>query len=448
MSVEAPPEVVPALDWRFPEARESELTNGIRLLAYHCPGQYVVSTSLVFVLPLNAEPRDKEGVAALIARCMVRAAGGMSPDDFSDALAACGAELDASASPDGFSVQLSVPASQLARGLDLMAMAVTEPSYAAKEFEQERRLRLQEIEHAKAYPGPVTVERMNAALFGAARAARPVGGTTESVSAVSRDDLAAHAARYLHPGVATLVVAGDFSALDPEQLAERSLGRWALVDGRSVDPEESPASRRPRLLLIDWPDAPQATLRLAGPGITRGDPRWPALFVANYVVGGSFGSRLNTVLREQKGLTYGVSSTLDSGRQVGLVGIGAGVQSAATAEAVAETLVILRDAGGTLTDEEVAVGVRATTDSAALGFERAAAVVARVEMLVTHGLPLDHVDLNLAGIREVDSGAANATYLAVVHPEELTIVVAGDASALADPLADLGHAPVEVLPRP
>lgn len=448
MSVEAPPEVVPALDWRFPEVRESELTNGIRLLAYHCPGQYVVSTSLVFDLPLNAEPRDKEGVAALVARCLVRAAGGMSPDDFADALAACGAELDASASPDGFSVQLSVPASQLARGFDLMSMAVTEPSYAAKEFEQERRLRLQEIEVALAYPGPVTVERMNAALFGAARAARPVGGTTESVTAVSRDDLAAYAATYLHPGVATLVVAGDFSALDPEQLAERSLGRWARVDGPSVEPEESPASRRPRLLLIDWPDAPQATLRLAGPGITRGDPRWPALFVANYVVGGSFGSRLNTVLREQKGLTYGVGSTLDSGRRVGLVGIGASVLSAATAEAVAETLAILRDAGGTLTDEEVAVGVRATTDSAALGFERAAAVVARVELLVTHGLPLDHVDVNLARIREVDTGAANATYLDVIHPEDLTIVVAGDATALHDPLTAVGHAPVEVLPRP
>ena len=75
--------------------------------------------------------------------------GGLSADDFSDALAACGAELEASASPDGFSVQLSVPVSQLARGLDLMAMAVAEPSYAAKEFEQEKRLRLQEIEHTQ-----------------------------------------------------------------------------------------------------------------------------------------------------------------------------------------------------------------------------------------------------------------------------------------------------------
>ncbi len=446
--VASPPEVVPALAWRFPAARESMLRNGMRMLAYHCPGQYVVSSSLVFDLPLNVEPLDREGVAGLVARCLVRAAGGMTADDFSDALAACGAELEASATPDGFSVQLSVPASQLARGLDLMAMAVSEPSYGAKEFEQEKRLRLQEIEHVKAYPGSVTVEYVNAALFGDARAARPAGGTAASVAQVSRGDTAAFASTHLHPGAATLVVAGDFSALNVQELADRALGRWASTEGTVVEAEPSPASRQPRLLLIDWPDTPQATVRLAGPGVTRGDLRWPALFVANYVVGGSFGSRLNTVLREQKGLTYGVSSSLDSGRNVGLVGIGASVRSAATAAAVGEVLEILRGAAGTLTGEEVAVAVRATTDSAALGFERATAVVSRVEMLLTHGLPLDHVDANLQRIRAVEASGANATYTEVVRPDQLTIVVAGDASALTEPLSALGHAPVEVVPRP
>ena len=155
------------------------------------PGQYVVSATLLFDVPLNAEPPENEGVAGLVARCLMRGAGGLSADDFSDALAACGAELDAAATPDGFAVRLSVPASQLGRGLDLMAMAVTEIRRTpSKEFEQEQRLRLQEIEHGKAYPGAVTVELLNGALFGDARAARPVGGTAASVEAVTRDDVA------------------------------------------------------------------------------------------------------------------------------------------------------------------------------------------------------------------------------------------------------------------
>ena len=59
---------------------------------------------------------------------------------------------------------------------------------------------------------------------------------------------------------------------------------------------------RAQLLLVDWPDAPQSTLRLAAPGITRADERWPGMFVANFAIGGNFSSRINTVLREQKGL--------------------------------------------------------------------------------------------------------------------------------------------------
>ena len=64
------------------------------------------------------------------------------------------------------------------------------------------------------------------------------------------------------------------------------------------------------------------------------------------------------------------------------------------------------------------------------------------------GLPLDHVDANLRRIRRVSTADANDDVRGVVDPSAFTIVVAGAAGALADPLGELGHAPVEVLPRP
>lgn len=444
----AAPAVLPAVEWRFPSVSESALANGMRVLVYHCPGQYLVHASLFFDVPLNAEPAGLDGVAGLVARCLTRGARAMTADAFSDALASAGADLDAAVDPDGFAVRLSVPVSHLARGLELMAMAVSSATYAGKELEQEKRLRLQEIEQAKAYPGSVTVDHLNRALLGSARAARPVGGTTETVEALGRDDVTAFAAAHLQPSTAVLIVAGDFGVGDPVELVAEAFDEWAHSGGGLVLPEDSPVSTVPRVLLVDWPDAPQATIRIAGPGITRGDARWPALFVANYVVGGSFGSRLNTVLREEKGFTYGVSSTLDSGRRVGLLGIGASVQSNTAGEAVGAILAILDDARRTLRDDEVAVAVRATSDSAALGFERADAVVGRAELLVAQRLPLDHVDSNLARIRAVTTTDANAAYGSVVLAETLTVVVAADATAVAEPLRALGHASVEVVPRP
>lgn len=442
------PTVRPPLEWRFPSPHETTLTNGMRVLVFSCPGQYVVSASLLFDVPLNAEPLEREGVAGLVARCLTRGAGNLSADAFSDELAGCGAELEAAANPDGFAVRLSVPASHLARGLRLMALAVTAPTYAAKEFQQEQRLRLQEIEVARGYPGSVTVEELNRALFGDARAAWPSGGTTDSVRAVRRDDVTAFGAEHLQPSSAALILAGDFGVVSPAALAAEAFGGWAHRGGPVVATEDSPVRDSPRLLIVDWPDAPQSTVRVAGPGITRADERWPAMFVANYAVGGGFGSRLNRVLREEKGFTYGVSSALDSGRRVGLLGVGASVASESTGEAVGDILRILDESRGTLTDAEVAGGVRAASDSAPLGFERAGSVAGRVEMLLSQGLPLDNVDANLSRIRAVTPADANAAYSSVVHPAALTVVVAGEAALVAEPLNALRHAAAEVLPRP
>ena len=447
--IDSPPPVSPAVGWTFPAYAERRLGNGLRVLRYDCPGQYVVAASLLFDLPLTAEPRELEGVAGLVGRCLTRGAAGRSAEAFADALALCGADLDAAAFPDGFAVRLSAPTLNLERALGLMADAVTAPEFHAEEFEHEQRLRLEEIEQAAAYPQHVAVEQLNAALFGDHRAGRPVGGTAESVRAVRRDDVVSYADRHLDPRRATLVIAGDFAATDPIALVEASFAAWQ-GPGAEEQVETSPPvpADHPQLLLVDWPDAPQSTLRLAGPGITRADERWPGMFTANYTVGGNFSSRINTVLREEKGFTYGAGSSLDTGRATGLVTISTAVRTDATAEALADIVGILRAAPGSITAEEVATASRAATESAALGFERADSIVGRVELLLSQGLPLDHVDANLERIRTVTAEAANAALTTVLRPDAFTVVVVGDASALREPLAAWGYAPLrEVSPH-
>ncbi|MBA3234073.1 MAG: insulinase family protein [Propionibacteriales bacterium] len=443
--IEQPPGVSPALDWSFPGRSEHQLPNGLTVLVYNCPGQFVVAASLLFDVPLTAEPRQVEGVAGLVGRCLTLGAGDRSAEQFADAVALCGADMDAAAAPDGFAVRLSVPVAQLGGGLRLLADTVSAPRFDQAEFEQQKRLRLQEIDQAASYPQHVAVEQLNAALFGAARAARPVGGAAETVERVGLPDVSAYVSRLLQPTSATLVIAGDFAGLDPTDAVVNAFGDWQREAGQAEEGQPPTVIAGPRIQLVDWPDAPQATIRLAGRGITRADVRWPAMFVANYAVGGNFSSRLNTVLREEKGFTYGASSSLDTGRHGGLFTMSTAVRSDAAAEAVNDITTILQESGGTITDVEVSTAVRAATDSAALGFERAEAVVGRVEMLLSERLPLDHVDANLARIRAVNAESANAAYRDAVDPTAFTVVVVGDAAALRGPLAALGYGTLEAI---
>jgi predicted Zn-dependent peptidase len=242
-----------------------------------------------------------------------------------------------------------------------------------------------------------------------------------------------------------LIVAGDLTAVEPFRLAADRFGDW-LRDGEIPASGDVPTiSQTPQVVVVDFPEAPQATLRVGGRGVTRADERWAPMFVANHAVGGSFSSRVNTVLREQKGVTYGANSSLETGRGAGALVVSTAVRSDAAAESVSDILAILGASAGALTDQEVADGVRAAADSAPLGFERAEAVANRVEMLLSQALPLDHVDRNLARIRAVTTQEANDVYAAIVRPEELTIVVVGDAGALQPSLAALEYADVCLL---
>jgi zinc protease len=276
-----------------------------------------------------------------------------------------------------------------------------------------------------------------------------MGGAADTVQKVERDDVVRYVEAHLHPAGATMIIAGDFGSLDPLALVEECFGDWSS-DAEPVERRATPpaVSDSPQLLLVDWPDAPQSTLRLGGGGIFRGDPRWPAMFVANFAVGGNFSSRINTVLREDKGVTYGANSQLDTSRGTGLVTVSTAVRSNATAESVSDIVSILSGAAGTLTDDEVEMAVRAASDSAPLGFERADAVVSRVEMLVSQRLSLDHVDTNLAGIRAVTTASANTAYVAVVNPATMTVVVVGDAAQSRTALAALDYAEIQDVAPP
>lgn len=444
-TLDTPPEVAPAADWRFPAVHECRLDNGLRVLAYNCPGQFVIAASLLFDVPLNAERRDIEGVAGLTARTITQGAGGRDAEAFADALAACGADLEGAAFPDGFAIRLSVPVSQLATALGLMADVVRDPEFAPEEFEHEKHLRLQEIDQARSYPSHVAVEQLNAALFGTARAARPVGGTTESVQAVARGDAVAFAQEHLQPASATLILAGDFGDASVPQLVDEYFGSWGREGGPVVPTGDRTVTEGPQLIMVDWPEAPQSTVRVAGPGITRADDRWPSMFVANYALGGNFSSRINTVLREEKGLTYGASSTMDTGRAAGVLGISTSVRSSSTVEALSDIIEIMHATQHTISDSEVAAGVRAATDSAPLGFERSESVVGRVEMLLSQRLPLTHVDANLRRIRQVTTETVNDAYAGVVRADAMTVVVVGDASTLGDPLSDWGYADLRLV---
>jgi zinc protease len=437
------PTIAPAVVWAFPAPQRARLSNDIELMLFDLPGQHVISAHLVLDVPLNAEPRDIEGVATICARTLDEGTLRHNGEEFAELLETEGAGFGVDLSLSGTQIILDVPASHLDRALELFAEAVTQPSLADRDVNRHVQLRLAEIEQAHANPAHAASIAFRAAVFEEVkRAARMNGGEPDTVSQVTPDTVGAFHHDHFGPAGATLILAGDF-ADDPIAVAERSLGSWRNDDQQRVTIED-PTPGPQRTLLIDRPGAVQADVRFGSFGIDRLDPRWAAISIASYAMGGAFLSRLNAVLREEKGYTYGVRMNFGPLRTGGSFA----VQGSFRTEVVADALEISRDLikvdSAPFTSQEVNDAVAFFAGVSPLRYATAEGVADQAATQVLAGLPDDYVDRSLALLRSVTPEAATEAYSSVVHPDELTLVVVGDAERLADPIRALGFTDLEV----
>jgi zinc protease len=431
------PTIAPAAVWAFPAPSRARLSNGVEVMIFDLPGQHVISTHLVLDSPLNAERRDIEGVATICARTLDEGTLRHNGEEFAELLETEGAGFGVDLSLSGVQIILDVPASHLDRALELFAEAVTEPSLGDRDVNRHVQLRLAEIEQAQANSSQTASIAFRAAVFEETkRASRMNGGEPETVSQVTQDVVEAFHRDHFGPSGATLVIAGDF-AEDPVVVAERCLGSWRNERQRRVAAEE-PTPARPRALLIDRPGAVQADIRYGSFGIDRLDPRWAPISVASYAMGGAFLSRLNAVLREEKGYTYGVRMNFAPLRTGGSFAIQGSFRTEVLVDALTITREMIKVDGVPFTSQEVTDAVAFFTGVSPLRYATADGVADQAATQCLAGLPDDYVDRSLAQLRSVTPEAATEAYRSVVRLEELTLVVVGDAERLAEPLRTLG----------
>jgi zinc protease len=437
------PTIAPAAVWAFPAPSRARLSNGVEVMIFDLPGQHVISTHLVLDSPLNAERRDIEGVATICARTLDEGTLRHNGEEFAELLETEGAGFGVDLSLSGVQIILDVPASHLDRALELFAEAVTEPSLGDRDVNRHVQLRLAEIEQAQANSSQTASIAFRAAVFEETkRASRMNGGEPETVSQVTQDVVEAFHRDHFGPSGATLVIAGDF-AEDPVVVAERCLGSWQNERQRRVAAEE-PTPARPRALLIDRPGAVQADIRYGSFGIDRLDPRWAPISVASYAMGGAFLSRLNAVLREEKGYTYGVRMNFAPLRTGGSFAIQGSFRTEVLVDALTITREMIKVDGVPFTSQEVTDAVAFFTGVSPLRYATADGVADQAATQCLAGLPDDYVDRSLAQLRSVTPEAATEAYRSVVRLEELTLVVVGDAERLAEPLRTLGFPDLEV----
>ncbi|MER7172458.1 pitrilysin family protein [Streptomyces mesophilus] len=447
------PQAGEAKPWAFPAPERGVLPNGLTVLRCDRPGQQVVAVEIFLAAPLDAEPEGLDGVATIMARALSEGTDKLSAEEFAAELERCGATLDAHADHPGVRVSLEVPVSRLPKALGLIADALRAPAFADSEVSRVVRNRLDEIPHELANPARRAAKELYKELFPAtARMSRPRQGTEETVGRIDAEAVRKFYEAWVRPATATAVIVGDLSATDLDALLAETLGQWTGTPGQARPVPPVTADDTGRVVIVDRPGAIQTQLLIGRIGPDRHDRVWPAQVLGTYCLGGTLTSRLDRVLREEKGYTYGVRAfgqvlrSAPDGSGAAMLAINGSVDTPNTGPALEDLWQVLRTlAAEGLTDAERETAVQNLVGVAPLRYETAAAVANTLADQVEQHLPDDFQAQLYRMLAETGTVEATAAVVSAFPMDHLVTVLVGDAAAIAEPVKALGIGEVTVV---
>ncbi|WP_198531945.1 pitrilysin family protein [Streptomyces sp. CNQ431] len=439
--------------WAFPAPERTTLDNGLTVLTCHRPGQQVVAVEVLLDSPLDTEPEGLDGLATIMARAFSEGTDRDSAEEFAAELERCGATLDAFADHPGVRLSLEVPVSRLEKALGLLADALRAPAFAEAEIERLVRNRLDEIPHEQANPARRAAKELSRQLFAAdSRVSRPRQGTEETVERIDAAAVRAFYERHVRPATATAVIVGDLEGTDLGALLAGSLGAWQGDAGKPNPVPPVTADDTGRVVIVDRPGAVQTQLLIGRVGPDRHDRVWPAQVLGTYSLGGTLTSRLDRVLREEKGYTYGVRSfaqvlrSTPEGTGAAMLAISGSVDTESTGPALDDLWKVLRTlAAEGLTDAELDTAVQNLVGVAPLKYETAGAVASTLADQVEQHLPDDFQARLYRMMAETGATEATAAVVSAFPADRLVTVLVGDASRIAEPVRALGIGEVSVV---
>jgi predicted Zn-dependent peptidase len=355
--------------------RRSVLPSGVRILSEHVPGARSATIGYWVAVGSRDETPDTFGSTHFLEHLLFKGTTTRSALDIAVSFDSVGGEHNAMTAKEYTCYYAKIQDRDLPMAVEVIADMLTSSLLDPTEFENERGVILEELAMADDDPADVTSERFFEAVLGDHPLGRPIGGSPETIQAVTREAVWNHYRANYRAQDLVITVAG---AVDHDELvagvtAALTKAGWNLAAPAAPDARRDATldiiERRSPLVVVNRP-IEQANIIVGVPGISAGDDRRVTLSALNSILGGGMSSRLFQEIREKRGLAYSVYSFTPSYSDAGLFGMYAGC-SPAKAPQVAELMLSefarLADCG--VSTDELARAVGQLSGASALALE-------------------------------------------------------------------------------
>ncbi len=432
----------PALPaFSLPKPTRTVLPNGLVLLVLEDHELPLVSVSARIRTGSLLEPAGKVGVASL-AGSQMRAGGtqALAPDALDRYLEGRAASIETSIGDDAGSAGMSVLKQDFADVLQVFSDVLRQPRFDQARLDVAKRSIEAGIARQNDDPNGIAGREFRELMYGGDTPfARQV--TYATLQGLTREDLVAWHARYVHPEQTILAVHGDITTAEAVAAVTKVFGNWPRGPKQAITfPEPRPQSTAGVFEAVKS-DVAQSSIRIGHMGTLKSThPDYYPVQVLNEVLSGSFTSRLFSTVRTQKGLAYSVGGAVGSSyTRVAPFSMSTSTKTATTAETI-ETLIgeARRIVAEPPTEEEIVRAKQSILNSFVFSSATTEQVLGQQVTYEYYGLPTDWLERYRAGIEKVTAADTARVARQYIKPEQFAILVVGPTEGRDKPLSTFG----------
>ncbi len=416
----------------FPKQDTYTLGNGMKVtLVQYGSVPKVAMQAIVRAGSLN-EKMDQRWISDMVATLLKEGTATRSAEQIALETAEMGGSIFTSAGTDKTTIGGEVLSEFDTRFLDLMADVVMKPKFAAEDVEKIRANKLRELAINRAAPGSLAWEKFRQVVY-PGHAYGSIFPTEAGLKSYTLQDVKEFYYNQFGAARTHLYVVGQFDAVKVKAGIEKTFGSWKK--GTEAIRNVPTINAKRTFDVIDRPAAPQSTIYLGMPAMSPSDADFIKFTVMDSLLGSSFGSRITSNIRENKGYTYSPGSFIWNRFKTGYWVESADVTTESTGASIKEILFeIDRLKKETPTAAELQgiknylVGIYVLQNSTRAG------VIGQLENVNYNELSGDYLATyvqNLASVKPADISEMAKKYLAT---EKMTLVVVGDKSKITDQL--------------
>ena len=428
-----------------PEAILTRLPNGLTLITIEKRNLPLVHATMVFKSGSASDPANRWGLAGFTNTILKTGTTSLSSNEIADAVETRGSSIGNHVGGDSSSLSFRALTESFHPVLEVFADIIKNPSFTPAEIERQRVQRLTALSQASDSPQRTANVVFHRTLYGPHPYGHTVLGNESSLKDITAEDLRSFYNNHYRPENAALIIVGDISSKDARSAVEKSFGQWSAGKGVTLPPE-APSPPAPGVFLVNKANAPQSQLRIGHLGVARTNPDYFSIVLMNAILGGTFNSRINMNLREDKGYTYGAGSHFDFRKSVGPFAVSTGVRTDVTLPAIEEVLKEIKTMRETDASEEELQNAKNRYSLALPGyFQTVGGIASMYSKVFTFDLPLDYyreLPGKLAAVSVADVRMAAQKYL---HPDTMVILVVGDKAQVAGELPKLNRGDLQEL---